>query len=142
MLVLAGCKSPQKLPAVPEQPTSIATADLSETHWKLTVLLGKPVVLSENNKKEIFIVFSKEGSSVQGFSGCNTFMGKYELKEGNRITFSAMASTMTACPDLATETEFNKMLGTVDNYSINGNTMTLNKAKMTPMARFEAIIPK
>ena len=101
--------------------------------------MGKPVVLSENNKKGIYIILKKEENGVQGFSGCNTIMGKYELREGNRITFSAMASTMMACPDLAIETEFNKMLGTVDNYSLNGNTMTLNKAKMAPMARFEAV---
>jgi heat shock protein HslJ len=137
---IAGCKSQQKIPAVPVQPTPMATAELSETHWKLIELMGKPVVLNENNKKEIYIVLRKDGSSVQGFSGCNTIMGKYEIKEGNRITFSAMASTMMACPDLATESEFNKMLGMVDNYSINNGVMTLNKAKMAPMARFEALI--
>jgi heat shock protein HslJ len=133
---IAGCKSTQKAPETPKQPIPMATAELTETHWKMIELMGKPVVLSENNKKEIYIVLSKDGSSVNGFSGCNSIMGKYELKEGNRITFSSMASTMMACPDLATESEFNKMLGTIDNYSINGSAMTLNKAKMAPMAKF------
>lgn len=141
-IVLGGCKSAQKIPEVPALPTPPAVSELLETHWKLIELMGKPVVFSENNKKEIYIVLGKNGNSVHGFSGCNSIMGKYELKEGNRITFSAMASTMMACPDMATETEFNKMLGTVDNYSINGNSMTLNKAKMAPMARFEAVLTK
>jgi len=138
-IVLSGCKSSQKIPVVPSQPTPSPTTQIQETTWKLIELMGKPVVLSENNKKGIYIILKKEENGVQGFSGCNTIMGKYELREGNRITFSAMASTMMACPDLAIETEFNKMLGTVDNYSLNGNTMTLNKAKMAPMARFEAV---
>jgi heat shock protein HslJ len=141
-IVLSGCKSSQKIPVVPSQPAPPPTTRIQETTWKLIELMGKPVVLSENNKKEIYIILKKEENGVQGFSGCNTIMGKYELKEGNRITFSAMASTMMACPDLATETEFNKMLGIVDNYSLNGKTMTLNKAKMAPMARFEAVLIK
>lgn len=120
----------------------MAKTELQETYWKLTELMGKPVVMNENNKKEIHIILKKAGNGVTGFSGCNSIMGKYELKEGSRITFSAMASTMMACPDLTTESEFNKMLGTVDNYSLNGNTMTLNKARMAPMARFEAVVTK
>ena len=138
----AGCKSTQKMPAVPVQPVPPATTELQETHWKLTELMSHPVVMNENMKKEIYIVLKKDGNSVHGFSGCNTIMGKFELKEGNRIAFSAMASTMMACPDMATESEFNKMLGTVDNYSINNGVLTLNKAKMAPMARFEAVVAK
>ena len=140
--IIAGCKSTQKAALVQQPSTPQQPAEMQETHWKLTELMGKPVVLSENNKKEIYIVLNKDGNSVHGFSGCNTIMGKYELKEGNRIIFSAMASTMMACPDMALESEFNKMLGTVDNYSINNNMMTLNKAKMAPMARFEAVVMK
>jgi heat shock protein HslJ len=141
-IVVAGCKSTQKAPESPKQPIPPSTTELQDTYWKLTELMGKPVVLSEDNKKGIHIILKKEDNSVQGFSGCNTIMGKYELKEGNRITFSDIASTMMACPDMATETEFNKMLGVVDNYIINGGTMTLNKAKMAPMARFEAVVSK
>jgi heat shock protein HslJ len=141
-IVFTGCKSSQKSPAMPQQPIPPQTTQIQETSWKLIELMGKPVVLSENNKKDIYIILKKEENGVLGFSGCNTIMGKYELKEGYRITFSAMASTMMVCPDLAIEIEFNKMLGTVDNYSLNGTTMTLNKAKMAPMARFEAMVIK
>jgi heat shock protein HslJ len=138
--VFAGCKSTQKSPTVPQQSTPPPTTEMQETHWRLTELMGKPVLMNEKMKKEIYIVLKKDENSVLGFSGCNTIMGKYELMEGNRITFSAMASTMMACPDLAIETEFNKMLSTVDNYSINGTVMMLNKARMAPLAKFEAVI--
>lgn len=142
-IIISGCKSPQKSVITQSQPQITTTKmEIQETYWKLTELMGKPIVMSENMKKEIHIILIKEGNRVQGFAGCNTIMGQYELKEGNRITFSGMASTMMACPDLPTESEFNKMLGTVDNYSINGNSMTLNKARMAPMARFEAVVMK
>jgi len=142
-VAITGCKVPQKAETTQKQPQiTTPKMEMQETYWKLTELMGKPVVMNESMKKEIHIILKKEENRVQGFSGCNTIMGKYELKEGNRISFSGMASTLMACPDLATEAEFNKMLGTIDNYSINGNTMTLNKAKMAPMARFEAVVMK
>ena len=140
--ILAGCKSTQKAAAIPQIPNIPQTAEMQETYWRLTELMGKPVKTNEKMKKDIHIILKKEGNQVQGFSGCNSFVGKYELKEGSRITFSALASTMMACPDLALETEFNNMLTTVDNYSINGTVMTLNKAKMAPLARFESFIIK
>jgi heat shock protein HslJ len=142
-LVAFGCKSPQKAATSQPKPQIMnPKPEMEETYWKLTELMGKPIVVNEAMKKEIHIILKKEGNRVQGFSGCNTIMGGYTLKEGNRITFTGMASTMMACPDLATESEFNKMLGAVDNYSLNGNIMTLNKAKMAPMARFVAVFPK
>lgn len=141
-VIIAGCQSQHKAVTSQPQPQIITPTEMQETYWKLTELMGKPVVMNENMKKEIHIILKKEGNKVLGFSGCNTIMGQYELKDGNRIAFSGMASTMMACPDLAIESEFNKMLGTVDNYSINGNTMTLNKARMAPMARFEAVVMK
>jgi heat shock protein HslJ len=141
-LVAAGCKSVQKVSALPEQPIPPIVTELQETHWKLTELMGKPVVLNVNNKKSIYLILKNDGSSVLGFSGCNTFMGKYVLSEGNRIAFSAIASTMMACPDLSVETEFNKMLGMVDSYSFDGITLSLNKARMAPLARFEVLVIK
>jgi len=66
-------------------------------------------------------------------------MGSYQLSEGNRIAFSAIASTMMACPDLAIETEFDKMLSMVDSYSFDGSALTLSKSRMAPLAKFEAV---
>jgi len=138
-LVIAGCKSVQKVPAIPEQPLPPIVTELQETHWKLTELMGKLVVLNVNNKKDIYLILKNDGNTALGFSGCNTFMGKYVLREGNRIAFSAIASTMMACPDLSVETEFNKMLGMVDSYSFDGSILTLNNSGMAPLAKFEAV---
>ncbi len=139
-VLVTSCKSTQKSTVVQKQPEATTqNTVVEETYWKLTELMGKPIVKSEGMTKDIHIILKKDGNRVQGFSGCNTILGQYELKEGNRIVFSGMASTMMACPDMSTEANFNKMLGAIDNYSINGKTMSLSKAKMAPMARFEAV---
>ena len=45
------------------------------------------------------------------------------------------------CPDMSVEAEINKVLETVDNYSLNkeGNILSLNKARMAPLAKFQAV---
>jgi heat shock protein HslJ len=61
------------------------------------------------------------------------------VKNGSQITLSQVATTMMACLDMTVETQFMEILKTADNYSLNGNTMTLNKARMAPLAVFEAV---
>lgn len=44
-----------------------------------------------------------------------------------------------ACPDINTETALLEVLSSADNYTINGQQLSLNKARMAPLAKFEAI---
>ena len=44
-----------------------------------------------------------------------------------------------ACPDMSMENQFIEVLGRADNYSILGDKLSLNKARMAPLARFEAV---
>ncbi len=67
------------------------------------------------------------------------FFGSCELKEGNRVTFSKMGSTMMACPNMATGNELFKVPETIDNSTTDGNSLQLNKARMAPLSRFELI---
>lgn len=46
---------------------------------------------------------------------------------------------MMACVDMATEQEFKKILEIVDNYTINDKKLSLNKARMAPLAIFEVV---
>lgn len=105
--------------------------------WKLVELNGKPV--NNNSNKEMFIQLNKE-NRYTAFAGCNNMMGSFELKEDvMRVKFTKGASTMMACPDMTTEQEFAEMLEKVDNYSLKGNNLSFNRARMAPLARFEAI---
>ncbi len=114
-------------------------AGITGKYWKLTELNGKKIGADGKVSKEIHMTLKPIQQSVTGNAACNSFFGSYELKEGNRIHFSGIASTKMACPNLETETEFLNMLGIADNYSILEDTLILNKAKMAPLARFEVV---
>lgn len=119
--------------------SKVATYSILDVKWKLVELNGIPIEKATNSTKEMFLQLVKE-KRYAAYAGCNNIMGGFELKENAlRIKFTKGASTMMACPDMETEQEFAKMLETVDNYSINGNKMTLNKARMAPLARFEVM---
>jgi len=109
---------------------------LWETKWVLVELMGKPV--ERSGDKQPFIVLTREGTSLNGFGGCNTILGGYTQQKGNRISFLKIVTTLRHCDAMATEDEFLKVLRTTDNYSLKGNTLQLNRARMTPLARFQA----
>lgn len=112
---------------------------ITEKYWKLTELMGKPVAKTAAMNREPHIIFRTEGNRVNAYGGCNAMMGSYELMDGNRIKFSQMAGTMMACPDMSIEDELKKVLEMADNYNLDGDKLVLNRARMAPLARFEAV---
>ena len=106
---------------------------LTNKKWKLVELNGNSI-----EKTEAFIMFNNEGR-INGNSGCNTFMGGYELQEGNRIRFTQVAATLRMCMDATVEPEFLGMIEMVDNYNLTADKLVLNRARMAPLARFEAV---
>jgi heat shock protein HslJ len=117
--------------------SSRKNAPLAETKWTLVSLNGQAIEMPAEGKREVYLTLKKKDNRVQGFSGCNSMMGAYELKEGNLIHFKNLASSRMACPDMKTENDFKKMLEQVDNYTIEGDQLSLNKAKMAPLATFK-----
>lgn len=113
---------------------------IEEKYWKLTELYGKKISPGDNQKEQHFILSGKD-KRITGYGGCNSFAGTYELKEGNRIKFSRLISTMMMCPDMQNEEQFLKVLEVADNYSLSADTLSLNKARMAPLAKFLAVIP-
>jgi heat shock protein HslJ len=112
---------------------------ITEKQWKLIELRGKPVA---RQKSEARFILETEKSRITGNGGCNSFSGGYELLEGNRIRFSKVVSTMMECENMYIEFGFLKVLETADNYTIKGDTLSLNKARMAPLARFVPVYPK
>lgn len=106
----------------------------TDTKWKLVKLMGKDI-----SDSKAFISFATQENNVFGNSGCNTFNGTYTMENGSQLSLSKVATTMMACPDMDVEKQFLDVINTTDNFSLNGNTMTLNKAKMAPLAVFEAV---
>jgi len=111
---------------------------ITDTYWKLVELNGRPVPAQD---REPHLVLSSRDARAVGYSGCNGFSGAYKLDEATlRISFADVASTMMACVSgMETESAFLQALRTADNYFPAGDRLVLNRARMAPLARFEAV---
>jgi heat shock protein HslJ len=130
LLVLGACKSTKTNDAM--------KGGIENTQWVLVELMGKPVTNPGPSGKVMFLNLDKASKRISAYAGCNNLMGGYELMDGNRIKFSNVASTMMACPDMHLEDELKNVLGMADNYAILDGKLSLNKARMAPLARFDA----
>lgn len=117
---------------------SATDAPLQGTYWKLKVLRGKPVAVSDR-QREAHLVLERSGGKVHGSGGCNRFFGSYAIRPGNRIQFSRIGSTMMACPEMESEREFFRVLESADNFTVKGDALQLNRARMAPLAEFQAV---
>jgi len=134
------CKSVSR-GAMQENVTEQQTGDIIEKYWKLTELRGNPVTFQGDdfNRTPHFVLKTDE-SRVIGHGGCNSFTGVYEVDfAAGRIKFSQMIATMMACIDMEVEQELLRVFEMADNYSLSddGKILSLNRARMAPLARFE-----
>lgn len=114
--------------------------NITNKHWKLVTLEGQKVTMAPNQEREVYFTLRPDQNMITGFAGCNTFTGTYTLEKGWRIRFSQMATTMKACPDvLVNESKYLKIFELADNYSIMGDTLSLNVGRRAPLAVFEAV---
>jgi len=111
-------------------------------HWRLIELRGNEVPEFEDKSRQPYFVLNVENNTVNGHGGCNRFSGMYVIKTGNRISFSPLAATQMFCFDnMEIESEFMQIFEIVDNYTINEyNILSLNRARMAPLARFELVL--
>jgi heat shock protein HslJ len=112
-----------------------ADYQLENKKWILTELMGQEFVPGQG-MAEAFLYFDMETGRFSGNNSCNVLNGNYELKEGNRITFGRMASTLMACPEMTKADQFDQVLERTDNYTTADGILSLNKARMAPLARF------
>jgi uncharacterized lipoprotein NlpE involved in copper resistance len=116
---------------------------ITERYWKLVELMGKEIVRSEQMLKEPHIIFRTEGNRVNGHAGCNSFSGSYELnEEGNRLRMFGVAITEMACLDMTVEEGFVQVINSTDSYLVKSDTLFLYRARMAPLAKFEAVYLK
>jgi heat shock protein HslJ len=119
-----------------EKSTSNETAGITNQHWKLVELYGNPIKFPES--ATVAFIFMNSDGTASGNLGCNSFTGSFTLREGNRIAFSQLVNTQKMCLDMSIETEMIRVLQSADNYNLNGKRLILNRARMAPLARFEA----
>ena len=111
---------------------------IKEKYWKLIKLNGQAVTMGEDQEREAYFTL-KQDNRVTGYSSCNTLNGTYYLNEGFQIQFTNLATSMRMCPESEKERAFLDVLNIADNYTHNGDTLTLNKARMAPLAVFHVV---
>lgn len=133
-LALAGCAG---FEAASDDDT--VNEPLENTYWKLLTVDEREAVAIDE-AREAHLVLHAEESRLAGSTGCNRMMGDYE-RDGDRLTFGQLATTMMACPGevMALEREFLDVLEAIDGWQVEGETLTLVDAEGESRARFEAV---
>jgi copper homeostasis protein (lipoprotein) len=109
---------------------------IEDRKWLLIEVMGAPYEPSDEGR-EAFLLLDSEQGRASGNNSCNNFFGGYVIHAGQRIRFADnMGATMMACPDMSTEQAFVEALRRVDNYSVAGDELSLNRARMAPLLRF------
>ena len=116
-------------------------ADMLDGYWKLIEIGGRAVDDSVNNAVP-HLVINESGGRFSANAGCNSIGGSFLLKPMNRITFANVIRTQMACPEMELENELVRVLEMTDNYNISNDVLLLNKARMSPLARFRRVAGK
>ena len=121
----------------PAPRAAVVATPLVGTTWYLKAIHGKEITAGPDRKKP-YIIFQPDGYRVNGFAGCNTFIGSYETRPPDRLSFSKTAATQMMCLDMEVETMLFEVLGETDSFALRDGTLMLHKARMAPLAVFEA----
>jgi len=123
----------------PETKNNETTNGITEKYWQLIEINGIQIENSKELNQEPYIIFKIEDNRIVGNGGCNGFSGSYELQQGNRIKISQVISTKMACLNMKIEYQLFQIFSQVDNFTVSadGNFLSLNRARMAPLARFE-----
>lgn len=113
----------------------IGNRTVEDIKWELIELNGQPI---EGSADTHYILFDSNEGRLQAKANCNVINLPYTIKNQLLLEIGEGAMTMMACPD-DTEDQLLKVLGTVDNLSTDGETLSLNKAKMAPLAKFKLV---
>lgn len=112
-----------------------AGVTFTNTDWKLQHVGGESVN-SDQYMQPPYIIFMDDGQ-VTGFSGCNSFKGRYGAVEGE-FRFLSMASTRKACAGGTVELPFLTAMKLTASIEIKDDELVLLNGKGEALAIFEA----
>lgn len=115
----------------------VPTAPLTNTYWKLMSLQGTDVGVPKGAQGEPHMIFRDDGK-VNGFSGCNRFVGEYTVSGAN-LLFDAMASTKMACVGENHEMALYDVFSQTAGVFLEGKVLKLLNEKGHELGRFEAV---
>ncbi len=111
-------------------------AELTNTYWKL-VRLGEESIVVAPQQREPHLKL-ETNNRLGGFSGCNRFMGAWQL-EGETLRFTGIATTRMACPaGMEQEAAFVRALESMSSWKIMGEHLEFFDTQGALLARFES----
>jgi putative lipoprotein len=132
-------KTPQ---AITNMSAFEAKTPLFGTLWKLVELYGSDSKKFPNQKKDVTMTLTSDGSRFSGFGGCNSLSGSYSHQS------ASLRFTLTSTPDktcdesiMDHERQVVKMLEVTTNYRIEVRQLTLIGGDDQIVARFDEIHP-
>lgn len=108
---------------------------VEDKKWQLVELNGKPI---EGTSETHYIIFHSKDNRLEAKANCNVLSYNYEIVGEYRLKLTRGISTMMACPE-SVEDELVAVLNQVDNLSLGDDVLTLNKARMAPLAKFRLV---
>ncbi len=112
---------------------------IEDQRWLLVEVMGQTLEPSAA-PREATVRLDSTQKRLSGNASCNNFFASYALLAGNRIRITGkLGATMMACPDMQIEDTVLEALGTIDNYSVAGERLTLNRARMAPLLVFRRV---
>jgi len=112
----------------------IPTAPLTNTYWKLMSLKGTELNIPKGAQGEPHMIFRDDGK-VNGFGGCNRFVGEYTVSGAN-LLFDAMASTKMACAGDNHEAALYEVFAQTAGVFLEGKVLKLLNEKGHELAPF------
>jgi len=133
VLLLTHCKTVQT--------TTVSSAKLENTYWKLSEMNGMPVITPADAKEVHFILSSENGESrIKGFAGCNALGGSF-VRNGDKINFVTITTRMMCNERMDVENYLIGVLTSADSYKITGETLELYQGN-TFLAKFDSVYLK
>lgn len=100
--------------------------------WQIVEIFGKEI---ESNPENYYLIFDSKEGRASAKVNCNILNYSYKIRNEFQVRFDHGISTLMACPD-DLEDEFKQVIEVADNLSTDGKYLSLNKARMAPLARF------
>lgn len=97
----------------------VADVSVLAGEWTIAEVKGEPISAATPQRAP-YIGFDMAAKRISGNSGCNRMMGSFlvdSLKPGS-LSFTPMASTRMACPDMDTEQKVLAALGEVKSFEL------------------------
>ena len=97
-----------------------------EKEWMVTKIKNKSAKITPiGDNLYAYFHFSNDENKFYGFSGCNFFRASFHIK-GNELSFTPIASTMMAGPNLEIESDLFQGLDNVKSFEIKGSYLYLS----------------